>query len=146
MASSKASAHWEGTLQEGTGTVSTASPALEETSVTWKARVGEQPGTTPEELLGAAHAACFCMALSGALAKAGHEPRSLDVHAAVEFGPVGEGFAVQQVKLTLEGDVPGLDEAAFEQFAQEAKEGCPVSGALAGNVEIQLQARLASAA
>ena len=147
MATSKATAHWEGTLQEGAGTVSTASPALDGTKVTWKARTGGEAGTTPEELLGAAHAACFCMALSGALAKEGHEARSLDVEASVEFGPTDDGgFAIKRVLLDLAADIPGMDESTFEGFARGAKEGCPVSAALAPSVQVELKSRLASAA
>lgn len=146
MAISKAHAHWEGSLLEGAGTVTTDSPALDGVVMTWKSRIGGEPGTTPEELLGAAHASCFSMAFSGSLAKAGHPPRSLDVNAEVEFGPVEGGNAVTAVTLEVAGDVPGIDESEFERLAEGAKVGCPISKALAGNVEITLRARLTSVA
>lgn len=142
MAQSTARARWTGALLTGSGSVSTESPALDGTPVTWKARVGEEPGTTPEELLAAGHAACFSMALSGALAKAGHDAEQLDTSATLEFGPVEGGFAIRGVRLTVEGIVPGIDEAAFLEFAEGAKVGCPVSKALHPDLEVTLDAKL----
>lgn len=141
-ATSTARAHWEGTLLEGAGTTSTSSPALDSARITWKARTGGEPGTTPEELLGAAHASCFSMALSGAIAKAGHDIEQLDVEAQVTFGPGEAGNTVKSIALTVEGVVPGIDEAAFRELADGTKTGCPISRALAGNVPITLDARL----
>lgn len=142
MAQSTARAHWTGALLTGSGTVSTDSPALDGTPLTWKVRIGEAAGTTPEELLAAGHAGCFSMALSGALAKAGHEPEQLDTSATFEFGPVEGGFAIRGVRLTVEGVVPGIDEATFLELAEGAKVGCPVSKALHPDLEVTLDARL----
>lgn len=141
-ARSSARTHWEGSLLEGGGSTTTDSPALDNTRVTWKARTGGSPGTTPEELLGAAHATCFSMALAGALAKAGHDPDHLDVAAHVSFGPGGDGYEVKGIELTVEGVVPGIDEATFREFAEGAKTGCPISKALDANLAVQLDARL----
>lgn len=142
MATSTAHARWQGSLAEGSGTVSTDSPALDGVQMTWKARTGGEAGTTPEELMAAAHSACFSMALSGGLAGAGHAPERLDVDATFTFGPVEGGYAIQGVKLTCEAVVPGMDEATFMEHAETAKAGCPVSQALKNNVPIELEARL----
>ena len=139
-----ASVTWHGSLLEGSGTIdSTGSGAIGGLEVTWAARSEpEQSGrTSPEELIAAAHASCFCMALSGALAKAGTPPQELKVTATSTFVP---GTGITQMKLDVTGSVEGLDEAAFAEAAEGAKSGCPVSKALAGNVEILLDARLAS--
>jgi osmotically inducible protein OsmC len=141
-ASSTARAHWEGALLTGSGTVSTASPALDAAPMTWKARIGEHAGTTPEELLAAAHASCFCMAFSGALAKAGHEPSQLDAEATFTFGPVEGGFAIQGVTLRVEGIVPGIEESEYLELAEGAKTGCPVSKALSDSLPVTLEAKL----
>ena len=108
--------------------------------VSWKARA-EEPGgnTSPEELIAAAHAACFCMALSGALAKQGNPPETLSTSATVTFVP---GTGITKSVLDVEGTVPGLDEAGFREAAEGAKENCPVSKALKGNVELSVTARL----
>lgn len=143
MATSTAHAHWTGSTIEGSGTVSTDSPALDKTELTWKSRIGETAGTTPEELLASGHAGCYSMALSFALSNEGHEPTSLDVDATYEFGPVEGGFAITGVKIAVAGDVPGIDEATFQKFAEGAKTGCPVSKIMEGNVEITLDAKLA---
>jgi len=109
--------------------------------VSWAARAEDDHGgkTSPEELIAAAHAACFAMALSSGLAKDGHPPDRLEIAATVTFVP---GTGITKSALTVIGSVPGIDEAAFEQAAQAAKEGCPVSSALKGNVELTLDARL----
>lgn len=143
MAKSTAHAHWTGSTIEGSGTVTTDSPALDKAPLAWKARVGDEAGTTPEELLASGHAGCYAMAFSFALTNAGHEPTSLDVDATYEFGPVEGGFAIKGVALTVSGDVPGIDEAKFNELAEGAKTGCPVSAAIAGNVPITLDAKLA---
>jgi osmotically inducible protein OsmC len=136
-------ARWTGALLTGSGTVTSDSPALDAVPLTWRARIGEDAGTTPEELLAAAHAGCFAMAFSGALAKAGHEPDHLDTSATFTFGPVdGGGFAIQGVQLTVEGVVPGIEEAEFLELAEGAKTGCPVSSALSPDLPVTLEAKL----
>jgi osmotically inducible protein OsmC len=138
----RAEVRWQGSLLEGSGTIeSTTSGAFGGLGVTWKARSEDETGglTSPEELIAAAHAACFSMALSSGLAKAGHPPDELRTSATVSFQP-GEG--ITRIALAVEGRVPGLDAGAFEHAAQTAKENCPVSKALAGVPEISLDARL----
>ena len=133
---------WNGSLMDGSGTItSTTTGAIGEQPVTWAAR-SEEPGglTSPEELIAAAHAACFSMALSHGLAQSGHAPDELKTSATVTFQP-GEG--ITKVALTVEGRVPGLGEDAFREAAEGAKQNCPVSKALAGVPEITLDARLA---
>jgi osmotically inducible protein OsmC len=142
-AQSTARARWTGALLTGTGTTTTDSPALQETPLTWKARIGEEAGTTPEELMASAHAACFSMALSGALAKSGHEPDHLDTTATYTFGPVATGgFAIQHVAIVVEGVVPGIDEAEFVELAEGTQHGCPVSKALHPDLPVSLDAKL----
>lgn len=134
---SRASAHWEGDLMSGQGTVTLASGAADTFQVDWKARSEESGGkTSPEELIAAAHATCFSMALSNALGKAGTPPAHLDVSAKATFVP-GEG--ITQMVLTLSGEVPGLSDDEFRKAAEGAKENCPVSQALKGNVPITLE-------
>jgi osmotically inducible protein OsmC len=137
----RADVTWQGSLMEGSGTIrSTTSNALGEQKVSWPNRAEDNPdATSPEELIAAAHAACFSMALSNGLAKAGNPPEELNTSATVTFQP-GEG--ITKIALTVEGRVPGVDAAAFEEAAQTAKENCPVSKALAGVPEITLDARL----
>ena len=135
---------WNGSLIEGSGTIrSTTSGAIGEPGVSWAARSEDETGgnTSPEELIAAAHAACFSMALSNGLAKAGNAPERLDTSATVTFQP-GEG--ITKVALTVEGVVPGIDEDSFRKEAETAKANCPVSKALAGVPEITLDARLAN--
>ena len=136
---------WKGDLMSGSGTiVSSGSGALSDLDVNWKARTESSDGSTsPEELIAAAHAACFSMALSHGLAQADHPPDQLEVSAVCSFEQVEGGFKVTTMELDVAGTVPGMDEAAFVEAAEGAKDGCPVSGALAGNVEITLEARLA---
>ncbi len=133
---------WNGSLMEGSGTItSTTSGAIGEQPVSWPARSAEPGGkTSPEELIAAAHAACFSMALSHGLAQAGNPPDELKTSATVTFQP-GEGTT--RIALAVEGRVPGIDEAAFQEAAEGAKANCPVSKALAGVPEITLDARLA---
>ncbi len=139
-AESKATTVWEGDLPHGRGTTRAASGALAEVEVTWAARTERVQGTTsPEELLAAAHASCFCMALSSGLGKAGNPPERLEASATVTFVP-GEG--VKSSKIVVSGRVPGLDQAGFEEAARGAGENCPISQALKGNVEITVQATL----
>jgi osmotically inducible protein OsmC len=141
----RASVVWEGDLAHGSGTiVSSGSGALADLNVSWRARTESSDGSTsPEELIAAAHASCFSMALSNGLAQAGHAPDRLEVSAVCSFEKVGDGWKITTMELDVEGHVPGMDEAAFEDAAEEAKKGCPVSGALAGNVEITVRPRLA---
>jgi lipoyl-dependent peroxiredoxin len=138
----RADVTWNGSLQDGSGTIrSTTSGALGELPVSWAARSEDQTGgkTSPEELIAAAHASCFSMALSAGLAKAGSPPDELKTSATVTFQP-GEG--ITKIALTVEGSVPGLDEDAFREAAETAKANCPVSQALASVPEITLDARL----
>ena len=123
-----ASAHWEGSLMEGSGEVSLTSSGVGTYPVTWPARA-EQPGgkTSPEELIAAAHSTCYSMALSHALAQAGTPPTSIDTTAEVTFQP---GTGITGIALSVKGSVPGISAEQFEQAAQDAKTGCPVSQAL----------------
>jgi len=138
----RAEVRWQGSLMEGSGTiVSTTTGAIGEQAVSWPARSTDDAGgvTSPEELIAAAHAACFSMALSHALAQNGHAPEELRSSATVTFQP-GEG--ITRIALTVEGTVPGIDGVEFEETAQAAKENCPVSKALAAVPEISLEAQL----
>ena len=140
----RADVTWNGSLIDGSGTIrSTTSGAFGDLAVSWAARAEDETGgkTSPEELIAAAHAACFSMALSNVLAKAGNAPDELDTSATVTFQP-GEG--ITKVALTVAGVVPGMDEDAFLAAAEDAKANCPVSKALAGVPEITLDARLAN--
>ena len=135
-----AQAHWEGNLFQGAGKVTLASSGIGTYDVSWPARTEEPNGvTSPEELIAAAHSACFCMAFSNTLDKAGTPPTSLDVRADVTFVP---GTGITTSHLTVTGVVPGISEEDFQAAAAAAKEGCPVSGALKGNVEITIEATL----
>ena len=133
----RAEATWEGSLMEGSGTIETVgSGSFGPLDVSWPARTEDQGGdTSPEELIAAAHASCFAMALSHALAQAGNTAEHLSVSATVTFQP-GEG--ITRSVLDVEGNVPGLDESGFRQAAEQAKDNCPVSKALTGNVELTL--------
>ena len=144
MAVSRASAVWEGDLAGGSGRVAVESGAFPEQVVTWAARTERpDPKTSPEELIAAAHAACYAMAFSHALAEAGHTPEQVSVEATCHFTPVeGGGFSISRMDLAAHGRVPGLDQAAFTQHAEAGERGCPVSNALRGNVDIRLSATL----
>ena len=146
MAESRASALWQGDLGSGSGKVSVASGAFPEQAVTWAARTNRpDPKTSPEELIAAAHAACYAMAFSHTLAEAGHAPEQVSVDAACRFDPVeGGGFAITRIDLTVRGRVAGIDQAEFERLAADGDRGCPVSNALRGNVEIGLAVTLES--
>ncbi len=132
---------WQGSLIEGSGTIdSTTSGVIAPLPVTWASRAEDPQGrTSPEDLLAAAHASCFAMALSGALADAGHPPDELHTSATVTFVP---GTGITKLALSVRGRVPNIDEGAFHEAAEGAKAGCPVSQALAGGPEITLDARL----
>ncbi|SRR6266516_5597209 len=139
----RAEVTWNGSLMEGSGTIrSTTSGAIGEQAVTWASRAEDPAGrTSPEELIAAAHAACFSMALSNGLAQQGSAPEELQTSATVTFQP-GEG--ITKIMLTVTGRVPGVDEEAFRRAAEDAKENCPVSKALASVPEITLDAHLAT--
>jgi lipoyl-dependent peroxiredoxin len=134
-----AEAHWEGSLMEGQGEVELVSSGVGSFEVTWASRAEQANGkTSPEELIAAAHSTCFSMALSHGLAGAGTPPTSIDTKADVTFQP---GTGITGIKLTVVGVVPGIDAAAFEAAAQDAKQNCPVSQALTGTT-ITLEASL----
>ena len=142
----EAQARWEGGLTDGNGRLTgSSSGQLAELPMTWNARTGGDSSlTSPEELLAAAHAACFSMALAYELQGRNAAPRSLDVSAAVGFDPkVRGGFEVSFSELTVKGDVPGISAEDFAEAVQQASQGCPISQALQGNVEITAQAELA---
>lgn len=135
---------WSGSLTAGKGEItSTGSGALPRLPVSWHDRTASGSATSPEELIAAAHAACFCMALSAGLDRAGHAPARLEVEAACTFETADGGARIASMALTLMADVPGLDEAGIRQAAEGAKANCPVSKALAGNVDISLEVRSA---
>lgn len=135
---------WKGTLIEGQGELTLeTSGVVSGAQVTWASRTEEPRGTSPEELLAGAYAACYAMSLSSVLAKQGTPADSLDVRAACTFDKKGEGFSVTTMDVTVQGVVPGLDHAGFEQAAQTAEQGCPVSNAIRGNVDIRLTAQKA---
>jgi lipoyl-dependent peroxiredoxin len=136
-----ASARWDGSLLEGSGTMRMSSGAYEG-PYSFQSRFEEGDGTNPEELIAAAHAGCFSMALSAGLGQAGHDPESVETEATVQIDPVGDGFAITSIQLRSRARVPGIDADEFQQQAQAAKEGCPVSKALGGVESIELDAQL----
>jgi lipoyl-dependent peroxiredoxin len=141
-ASSSATTVWEGGLDDGSGVTTPASGAFPATDVSWASRTERAAGkTSPEELLAAAHASCYCMALSHELGEAGTPPERLEATATVDF-VAGEG--VKSSRVVVSGIVPGIDEEAFAAAAAAAGEGCPISGALKGNIEISVEATLES--
>jgi osmotically inducible protein OsmC len=134
---------WEGDLAHGNGITSLKSGAAPDLPVTWASRTERSDGkTSPEELVAAAHSSCFSMALSHALAESGHAPERLDVSATVTLSLDG-GPKVSSSHITVRGVVPGIDADAFKQAAEGAKDGCPISGALKGNLELTVDAELA---
>ena len=139
---SRATTQWNGDLMSGSGTTSGASGTFRDAGLSWKARTeGAASKTTPEELLAAAHASCFSMALAHGLAQGGHAPTRLETTCVVEFGPKrGGGFEVRSSALEVTGTVPGIDQAAFAKAAEDAKNGCPISAAL--KVEMSVKATL----
>jgi osmotically inducible protein OsmC len=145
MADRRASAVWNGNLFEGSGTVSLdSSEATGPLDVTWAARTEEAGGkTSPEELIAAAHAACFSMSLSNILAQDGTTADELRTSATATFEKTDAGFRITRIAIDVTGVVPGLDEGGFEKAAQAAKEACPVSNALTGVPRIEVTARLA---
>ncbi len=135
-----ANAVWQGGLKDGKGTISTQSGILEQTQYSFGTRFEEGKGTNPEELIAAAHAGCFSMALSGQLGAAGMVPRSIETTAAVTLDKVGDGFEVTKVHLDVTVRIPGAEQAAFDTAAKNAKEGCPISKLL--KAEITMDAKL----
>jgi len=136
----KGSAQWKGGLKDGKGTVSTASGVLKSTPYSFSSRFEGQPGTNPEELLGAAHAGCFSMALSAQLDGAGLKADSIDTTATVSLEKLEGGFAITSVHLEVRAKIPGADQAKFDEAAKKAKEGCPVSKLF--NTKITMDAKL----
>jgi lipoyl-dependent peroxiredoxin len=140
----RADATWSGDLLSGSGTVSAATTGLfRDLATTWASRIGEPEGvTSPEELLAAAHASCFSMAVSNELAKAGTPPTKISVTVAITGDKLESGWTVQSAAITVKGVVPGATAATFKEAAEKAKVGCPISKALKGNVELSVEATL----
>ncbi|MCW4149261.1 OsmC family protein [Halomonas sp. 18H] len=134
------SAVWQGDLKDGKGTVSTQSGVLDETAYSFATRFEGQDGSNPEELIGAAHASCYSMALSMILGEAGYTPERIATQAEVSLVEDESGFSISQIHLETRASVPGADQAAFEDAANKAKEGCPISKLF--NAEITLDAKL----
>ena len=143
MSEKKASVHWEGAGKAGQGQISTETGALDRYPYGFASRFGDdRKSTNPEEILGAAHAACFTMAFSFAAEKAGVATEAVDTTASVRLSKDGDGFVIDHIALTLKAKVPGLDDAAFQKLAADAKAHCPLSNALAAVPEITLEAQL----
>jgi osmotically inducible protein OsmC len=142
MTTSSATAVWEGGLREGRGQFNAKSGAFQG-SYTFATRFEGAKGTTPEELIAAAHASCLSMALSLVLEKAGTPPKRITTTASATIDKVGDGFKITRMRLEVRGEIPGVDQAAFVKAAEAARDGCPVSQALTGNVAFDLDARLA---
>ncbi|MGH9454502.1 MAG: OsmC family protein [Terriglobia bacterium] len=142
MPARNAEAEWKGSLIEGQGTMKLGSGAFEG-KYSFRSRMQDGPGTNPEELIGAAHAGCYSMALSAALGQGGFSPKRIHTKAAVHFEKVGDGFSITHIDLETEAEIPGIDNAKFQEFAEGAKKGCPVSKALTGTT-INLKAKLVS--
>ena len=136
------SAIWSGGLKDGIGSISTQSGTMKQVPYGFKARFEDGPGTNPEELIGAAHAGCFTMALSGILAEAGLTAEKMETSAAVTLDKVDGNFAITKVHLSLVATIPGADQQKFDEAVQKAKQNCPVSKVL--NAEISLESRLVS--
>ncbi|GGD16985.1 OsmC family protein [Franconibacter pulveris 1160] len=135
----KGQAHWEGDIKRGKGTVSTESGALKQQPYGFNTRFEGAPGTNPEELIGAAHAACFSMALSLMLGEEGYTPESIDTTADVSLDKVEGGFAITKIALNSTVKLPGIEEAAFDKIIQKAKAGCPVSQVLKAEITLDYQ-------
>ena len=147
MTEKTASVHWEGSGKKGQGQISTDTGALKKYPYGFASRFeDDRQGTNPEEILGAAHAACFAMAFSFACDKAGFATTSVDTQAHVRLTPQGDGFVIDRIALILKAVIPGIDEAQLQNIALAAKQDCPLSKALAGVAEISLAATLEKAA
>src|SRR5215210_4458275 len=138
-----AKAEWQGDLMSGSGKVSTASGAVRDATVKWSSRAEvADENTSPEELIAAAHATCVSMALAHGLAQGGTTAQRLETEATATFDKVGEGFQMTTMRISIRGQVDGLDEEGFRRAAEQAKENCPVSQALKGNVDVSVDASL----
>lgn len=138
-----AKAVWNGDLRGGKGRIASSSGVLKDTPYSFATRFKDAPGTNPEELIAAAHAACYSMAFADTLSSKGYQPERIETHAICLLSPREEGgFKITKMRLETRGQVPGIDETTFRQVAQEAERGCPVSNALRGGVEIELEAIL----
>jgi lipoyl-dependent peroxiredoxin len=145
MTEKHASVHWDGAGKSGTGKISTETGALKDYPYGFASRFGDdRKGTNPEEILGAAHAACFTMAFSFACDAQGIATQSIDATAAVRLVKQGDGFLIDRIALTLTAQVPGIDDATFQEIAKTAKDNCPLSKALASVPEITMVAKLVS--
>ena len=143
LAERRAEATWEGALVKGSGRVKAGSGAIPEIPVTWASRVERSDGkTSPEELVAMAHASCYAMAFSHTLAEAGHTPERVHVTANCQLESIPGGIKVATINLEVTGKVPGVDQAKFEELARKGEQGCPISNALRGNVQINLKATL----
>jgi osmotically inducible protein OsmC len=137
------SAIWQGDLRRGEGHLSSGSGVLLNQMYSFRTRFEQSPGTNPEELIAAAHAACYSMALAHLLSTQNHRPESIETRAVCTLSPQsGGGFKITEMRLAVTGRVPGIDEATFKRIAQEAEKGCPVSNALRGGLRIELEASL----
>ena len=143
MPTRNSSAIWEGNLKEGKGTMKLGSGAYEG-AYTFASRFENGKGTNPEELIGAAHAGCFSMALASGLAKSGHDPKRIATTARVSLTKGDSGFRITAIELETEASVPGLDRSDLQKHAEEAKKNCPVSRALSGEISVTVQAKLVS--
>jgi osmotically inducible protein OsmC len=138
-----AEAVWKGNLRDGKGRIASSSGVLKNTPYSFATRFEDAPGTNPEELIAAAHAACYSMAFAHTLSSKGYQPERVETHAICSLSPQEEGgFRITKMRLETRGQVPGIDETTFRQVAQEAERGCPVSNALRGGVEIEVDATL----
>ena len=137
----RANAQWRGGLKDGKGTVSTGSGALKAVAYGFAMRFENEPGTNPEELVAAAHAACFSMALSGELNQAGYRPESIETKATLDFDKTSAGWSVKSIHLDVAAEVPSADPAKFQAAAESAKKNCPISRLL--NTQITMSAKLA---
>jgi osmotically inducible protein OsmC len=142
MAVRTGKAEWKGAVADGQGVMETQSGVLTDARFGVNTRMGDEPGTNPEELIAAAHAGCFSMQLSALLGNEGHPPESISTEANVQFLRGESGFSITRIELVTRGVVPGIDEAEFVRIAEQAKEVCPVSKALAAVPEITLDAKL----
>ncbi|MEO9171296.1 MAG: OsmC family protein [Candidatus Baltobacteraceae bacterium] len=138
----RARALWTGSLQDGGGNISFTSGALPDAKYDVQTRFGEKPGTNPEELLAASHAACYSMALTAFLNRQNLEPKSIDTQAVCTVDQVDGGFKITRVRLRVAGDVPGITKEQFVDFANQAEKQCPVSNALRNNVEVVVEPEL----
>jgi osmotically inducible protein OsmC len=138
----QAGAVWKGDLRKGEGMISTESTALAEVKYSFRTRFENEPGTNPEELIAAAHAACYSMAFANTLAQKGYKPQSIDTYAACHLSRQESGFRITRMNLRVRGQVPDIDRETFDQIAHEADEGCPVSNLLRPGLQIELEAEL----